>query len=799
MRLPRRAVLAMVALATAASSVLTAPSTAAAPTAPAPAPSAPALSETAPTETALTESAPSEPAPTEPVPSESAPSEPAPSEPALTAPVPVPSESAPSEPAPTAPSPVVGDRAPSGATDGLAVGDIDRPFARVAVPTQSPQAAAGAVQAAAVTRRYFGSGPWSAISSIASRATKCSGLNADELRAMMVSPIFKESSGGTTASSAPAPMTLSRYDEWTGVKAGNTNANANYGLYAFRDPNTAYPRAYWHPGIGIWQYDTAGVGAPFTAVERMDVSVVGLDVAAGMRDRWCDPDGYIDHAAPFTETERRAAAWAPWWYTDNGGCPLCEQAYQEMAPNAATRFDNISTVPMSVAGGAVARSCAIAGVGSVTCWYIDPAVAQGANWWADLAPKDGGSSTEAPAPISAPFYVVKQAGYERRYWLRADTGYGSDITGLRQLGKNDRPKDAQSGSGIAWSPGGGLCDLTAARGDCSRPFAPRGVTATAQRVSGTYSPVVGDFDGNGVDDLLWYAPGAAADSFWINRGSGRFRSVATSLRGTYSSVLAGDLTGNKIDDLILYSSTTGALTIRRLGLNQTFTQGSWTVGTGLVPFLIDIDGDGRDELFLHGPGRVQDRIFDWSPEQKRFLGRSLDVNGTFRPVVGDFDGNGRQDIFWYAAGTSVDYLWLHRRTGGYLSVPLTVNEAYDPVIGDLDGDGKDDIVLKATSSTAGVVFFGGSLGALTRRTITAPAGTRTVVAELGTGWDDLLLVGQGRTADQRLRWTRTRMASRATLELSGTQLPLVGRFSTGGRDGIFWYGKGAASDWLWWR
>ena len=79
-------------------------------------------------------------------------------------------------------------------------------------------------------------------------------------------------------------MTLSRYDEWSGTFGENNNQNANYGLYAFRNPSTPYQRAYWHPGVGIWQYDSAGLGAPFTAIESMRVSTVAgasLRPAAG--------------------------------------------------------------------------------------------------------------------------------------------------------------------------------------------------------------------------------------------------------------------------------------------------------------------------------------------------------------------------------------------------------------------------------------------------------------------------------------------------------------------------------------
>jgi hypothetical protein len=40
-------------------------------------------------------------------------------------------------------------------------------------------------------------------------------------------------------------------------------------------------------------------------------------------------------------------------------------------------------------------------------------------------------------------------------------------------------------------------------------------------VSGSYlDPFVGDFDGNGCDDVFWYQPGSRADSIWSNDATG---------------------------------------------------------------------------------------------------------------------------------------------------------------------------------------------------------------------------------------------------------------------------------------
>ncbi len=504
------------------------------------------------------------------------------------------------------------DQPPAGADDGIAVGSEDVPHHKISVPTA---ARPNTVGPNADPARYFGNGPWSAITSVANTATKCTGLDRYELQAMMVAPVFKESSGGTSASSAPAPMTLSRYDEWSGTKAGDTNVNANYGLYAFRDPYTPYKRAFWHPGIGIWQYDSAGVGAPFTAAERMDTASVSTDVASGMRDAWCDPSAWINHGAPYTDAERRAAAWAPWWYTDNGGCPLCEQAYADMTPNASTRFSNITLVPMAAAGGAVLHSCTLTGfAGTFPCWYIDPSRAEGASWWASLTPLDGGSPTVQPTPIADPFYVIKRAGLEQRYWLRADTGYTVDLSGTRVLGKNARPKTNQSGSGVSWSNGAGLCDLTANRGDCGPGKPPTGVHSTAVESAGPFQPVALDATGDGKGDIFWYAPGSGADYLWIGTGQGGFSSVRTPPVGAGYRLRVGDIDGNGKDDLVFYNPSTGVMSVWRSVGDGTFVPSSvgttYRLGTSLQVMTLDHNGNSRSEILLYGPGSRPDAIWE---------------------------------------------------------------------------------------------------------------------------------------------------------------------------------------------
>lgn len=314
--------------------------------------------------------------------------------------------------------------------------------------------------------RYFGKGAYDGVRAAAAATPRSCALSDDELAALVMAPVFKEVSMAETPRTAPSPMTLSRWDEWTGVLSGSNNLDANYGLYAFRDPATPYRNAYWTPGIGIFQYDVAGVGKPYTAAEMMSVEFIAGDVARGMAGRYCAASG--DPAA------RRAAAWQPW--SGLGGVGKSEALFHDMMGPGHPPFSTIGLVDgIDNTGGMISHTCRLGGV-PVACAYVDPAKAQGANWWA----KDnvgGGSPTEGEAPLTAPFYVVKRNGYEERHWKAVDTGYPVDISARRRIGQNARPRDGEPGSGLEWFASSDLCDTERPETGC--PLAPPAAAAPA--------------------------------------------------------------------------------------------------------------------------------------------------------------------------------------------------------------------------------------------------------------------------------------------------------------------------------
>lgn len=671
------------------------------------------------------------------------------------------------------------DELPPGFTDGQPVGGEE--LAAEAMP-------APAVGTAAATERYFGAEAYAAIrASVAATSRRCT-ISDDGLTALVLAPVFKESSAATTPATAPSPMTLSRYDEWSGTFGTSNNRDANYGLYAFRTPSTPYQRAFWHPGIGIWQYDSAGLGAPLTTIEAMDAGRVAADVARITSTRYCNATG--------TDQQRRYEAWRDWGYP----CTLCQGFFEEMM-GTTPRFANLELVPgITPLGGTVERSCVLADDPSPQpCWYVDPRVGviQGATAWATLSPDGGSGPTVAPTPLSRPFYVVDRGATEERHWLRADTGYAIDIRASRTIGKNARPRSDQVGSGLTWSATSGLCDLTEVRGTCT-PLPPAGVRSGVVNVSAGYRPVALDADGDGQGDVLWYRPGTDSDALWLGAGGGSFASKPLTVNATYDDVLTGDVDGDGDDDVLWYERSSGTSYLWRSDGDATFTSIPLTPGADRRPFLVDKNGDGDEEIFWYGPGSVADSLWSWAGSG--FTSSPRTVSATYEPLVADFDGNGREDILWYAAGTKPDFLWLHALDGRTVSSERPVNGTYAPLVGNLDGDAEDDIVWYAAGGAADTVWFGAPGADFDSSGASVNGSYTPVVADLtGSGRDTITWYAPGSASDHQWAWSSARARSSTPLLLPGFHRPVVGEFSAGGGDGVVWYEPNLATDVIWYR
>jgi len=317
-----------------------------------------------------------------------------------------------------------GSATPADPTE-LTVGNSDAPGAISPGPPASagPSSASGATTAVAPVYT-FGREPLADVTYWASQKAAC-GLTPAQLATIMLAPTYPET--GASGTSAPSPMTLSRFD---------TQAS----LYAFGDASTPYQRAFWHPGIGIWAFDSAG-GWNLTAAQAISTTTSAQQAAITMSARWCSASAITD------PVQRRASVWAPWHGCNAGAC---ETFYQAMYDPAGPKVQVDDSVTRD--GGMVTHSCRVDGWGDVPCAYVDPAKAQGFRNW--TIPSWGRS------PVSAPFYVLSHNGQEYRVWLAGDSGYDTGISAFKPITSNAR-------TSLTWAKGDFLCDLTAGRGACN--------------------------------------------------------------------------------------------------------------------------------------------------------------------------------------------------------------------------------------------------------------------------------------------------------------------------------------------
>lgn len=135
---------------------------------------------------------------------------------------------------------------------------------------------------------------------------------------------------------------------------------------------------------------------------------------------------------------------------------------------------------------------------------------------------------------------------------------------------------------------------------------------------------VGDFDGDGLDEALWWDPRGERVVRWhpgrLWRDDGR-------------CVNSG------------WSQIAGAG-----GLHARVEVG-------------DFDGDGADDLLWYGAGAEPESVWRWREgEVERIAAPAMRADAT--PCIGDFDGDGCDDVLWHAPRQGAPDLWRARCDGG---------------------------------------------------------------------------------------------------------------------------------------
>jgi hypothetical protein len=255
--------------------------------------------------------------------------------------------------------------------------------------------------------------------------------------------------------------------------------------------------------------------------------------------------------------------------------------------------------------------------------------------------------------------------------------------------------------------------------------------------AGQEIPLLGDVNGDGRDDLITFTRGSVADVYVaLSTGTsfGPSQRWHTWFAAGNETPLVGDFNGDGRDDIATVTRGRHDAPAVNRTVFVALSDGVQFVGTGVrwtdsflggdaVPMAGDFDCDGRDDLVAFERGGAG-RMLVGSSLGDRFGTPTLwgyrFALGTAVPAVGDFNGDGCDDAAEFSRGTNpvvrvatsmVGY-WAIRSFGD----PTVWHRDFArgvmlPGVGDFTGDGHDDVVAYTRGTAAEVRVAPATAGA----------------------------------------------------------------------------------------
>jgi len=322
---------------------------------------------------------------------------------------------------------------------------------------------------------HFGADPLNDVMNAAENYNACpQHLKTEQLVALMLSPTWWEVAD-QNANNTPSPMTLGRHD----------NGNALYlpGQWMARAP---YRRAFWHPGIGVWELDDRFKGSnlsieKFSTNESAPMGGSARVVAQDMSTTYCNHYNK-DETIPLYWVFSPYCACASdgacnKYHRNNPDTANCNYTYYRLlsgAPVSLIHYTQLTVMGVESLTPVTLQGCQV--YLSLASWSIRSIVRRGISRGQCLHRL---IRQNANPPLALPFYVFYQHDlsnniqYEWRYWMLEDTFYGQDYAARREYGVG-------SSEQLQWFPPGpssapvaslrasnyGLCDETIVQGAC---------------------------------------------------------------------------------------------------------------------------------------------------------------------------------------------------------------------------------------------------------------------------------------------------------------------------------------------
>lgn len=263
---------------------------------------------------------------------------------------------------------------------------------------------------------------------------------------------------------------------------------------------------------------------------------------------------------------------------------------------------------------------------------------------------------------------------------------------------------------VAFDPNTGTVDsksfllkVTATPACASTTLGFQSVTPNAG--AGAIASAVGDFNGDGKQDIATANSAASNVSVILGDGAGGFGAPATFAVGTQPQALAvGDFDGDGKQDLAVANSGTNNVSILFGNGSGGFSAGGNVDVIGANPSSVavgDFNNDAKQDLVTADFGGVGATVLLGDGNGGFGMATSPVMGGAPRAVaVGDFNNDGNQDIVTANDNSNDVALRLGNGAGGFGSAATFAvgSKPASVVVGDFNNDGKQDLAT-ANSGT----------------------------------------------------------------------------------------------------
>ncbi len=222
---------------------------------------------------------------------------------------------------------------------------------------------------------------------------------------------------------------------------------------------------------------------------------------------------------------------------------------------------------------------------------------------------------------------------------------------------------------------------------------------------------VADFNGDSIADILWRSPTSGSNFIWYMNSDGTHTYGSIDARGTdYNIEDVADFNNDNIADILWRSPTSGFSFIWYMNSNGTHRyQSIGTLHTGyIIASTADFNGDGIADILWRNPTSGFSFIWYMYSDGTHIYQSIGTVSTSYQvAAAANFDGDSIADILWRSPSTGHSFIWQMSSYGthNYKSIGTVSTDYQVAGVGNLNYDTIADIVWRNPSSDFNFIWY----------------------------------------------------------------------------------------------